>query len=231
MSDNKKFYYLKLKENFFDTPEMVVLESQQDGFLYSNILIKLCLKAMKSDGRLMVNERIPYNANMIATVTRHQVGTVEKALRLFESLGLIEVISADEIYIADMQSMIGHTTTEAIRKSKYRELVNDRKLISSSGTLSEIRPPEIELDLELKKKKKICYTPQLDDYSIAYFDIYRQVTGKNHRQIKKHIEWCITIEDMSIDEFTDIAYEHIVNEQNKDRQYIEYFNKTLERLR
>ena len=38
MSDNKKYYYLKLKENFFDSDNMVLLESMQDGILYSNIL-------------------------------------------------------------------------------------------------------------------------------------------------------------------------------------------------
>lgn len=38
MADNKKYYYLKLKENFFDSDSMVLLESMQDGILYSNIL-------------------------------------------------------------------------------------------------------------------------------------------------------------------------------------------------
>ncbi|NWK12126.1 phage replisome organizer, partial [Clostridium cadaveris] len=36
MADNKKYYYLKLKDNFFDTDAMIVLESMPDGYLYSN---------------------------------------------------------------------------------------------------------------------------------------------------------------------------------------------------
>ena len=41
MSDNRKYYYLKLKENYFDDDSIVLLESMQDGVLYSNILLKL----------------------------------------------------------------------------------------------------------------------------------------------------------------------------------------------
>ena len=31
MSDNRKYYYLKLKENYFDDDSIVLLESMQDG--------------------------------------------------------------------------------------------------------------------------------------------------------------------------------------------------------
>ena len=41
MADNRKFYYLKLKENFFDSDSIVLLEDMKDGILYSNILLKL----------------------------------------------------------------------------------------------------------------------------------------------------------------------------------------------
>ena len=33
MSDNRKYYYLKLKENYFDDDSIVLLESTQDGVL------------------------------------------------------------------------------------------------------------------------------------------------------------------------------------------------------
>ncbi len=86
MSDNRKYYYLKLKENYFDDDSIVLLESMQDGVLYSNILLKLYLKSLKHGGRLQLDEDIPYTAQMIATITRQQIGTVERALQnLFEA--------------------------------------------------------------------------------------------------------------------------------------------------
>ena len=60
MSDNRKYYYLKLKENYFDDDSIVLLESMQDGVLYSNILLKLYLKSLKHGGRLQLDENIPY---------------------------------------------------------------------------------------------------------------------------------------------------------------------------
>ncbi|MDK8540813.1 MAG: phage replisome organizer N-terminal domain-containing protein, partial [Enterococcus faecalis] len=86
MADNKKYYYLKLKDNFFDSDEMIVLESMPDGYIYSNILLKLYLRSLKYEGRLMFNERIPFNSTMLSQVTRHSVGDVEKAIQVFRDL-------------------------------------------------------------------------------------------------------------------------------------------------
>ena len=94
MSDNRKYYYLKLKENYFDEDAIVLLESMQDGILYSNILLKLYLKSLKNGGKLQLDENIPYTAQMIATITRQQVGTVERALQIFMKLGLVEPLQS-----------------------------------------------------------------------------------------------------------------------------------------
>ena len=53
MSDNKKYYYLKLKEDFFDSEEMKVLESMKNGIEYQNVYLKMCLLSLKSDGALL----------------------------------------------------------------------------------------------------------------------------------------------------------------------------------
>lgn len=47
--DNKKYYYLKLKEDFFESDSMILLENMRDGYLYSNILLKLYLRSLKDD--------------------------------------------------------------------------------------------------------------------------------------------------------------------------------------
>ena len=76
MADNKKYYYLKLKEDFFDSDEMLLLQGMKDGYLYSDILMKMYLRSLKNEGRLMYKDYIPYSLEMISTITRHQVGTV-----------------------------------------------------------------------------------------------------------------------------------------------------------
>ena len=57
MSDNRKYYYLKLKENFYNSETMVILESMQDGLLYSNLLLKMYLMSLKSGGILITHPR------------------------------------------------------------------------------------------------------------------------------------------------------------------------------
>ena len=149
MSDNRKYYYLKLKENYFDDDSVVLLESMQDGVLYSNILLKLYLKSLKHGGRLQLDEDIPYTAQMIATITRQQIGTVERALQIFLKLGLVEVLDSGTFYMSNIELLIGQSSTEAERKRAAR-LQNKAlsALRTSGGHLSDIRPPEIEIELE-----------------------------------------------------------------------------------
>ena len=149
MSDNRKYYYLKLKENYFDDDSIVLLESMQDGVLYSNILLKLYLKSLKHGGRLQLDEDIPYTAQMIATITRQQIGTVERALQIFLKLGLVEVLDSGTFYMSNIELLIGQSSTEAERKRAAR-LQNKAlsALRTSGGHLSDIRPPEIELEKE-----------------------------------------------------------------------------------
>ena len=58
MAENRRFYYLKLKENFYNSETMVVLESMPDGLLYSNLLLKMYLMSLKSGGILMLGEHL-----------------------------------------------------------------------------------------------------------------------------------------------------------------------------
>ena len=125
--ENKNYYYLKLKENFFESDELKILESQENGYLYSNILLKLYLKALKNDGKLVLNEYIPYNVKMLATITGHNVDIVEKAIKVFQALHLIEILDNGTIFMLDMQKMIGSISSEGIRKAKYRERINNEK--------------------------------------------------------------------------------------------------------
>lgn len=66
MADNKKYYYLKLKEDFFDSDEMLLLQGMKDGYLYSDILMKMYLRSLKNEGRLMYKDYIPYSLEMIS---------------------------------------------------------------------------------------------------------------------------------------------------------------------
>ncbi|GAA5428028.1 phage replisome organizer N-terminal domain-containing protein [Lactococcus lactis] len=164
MADNKKYYYMRLKENFFDSDEMIILENMDngDGIIYSNILLKLYLRSLKYEGRLMFNERIPFNPQMLSTIVRHPVGVVERALKAFVDLGLVEVMDNGAIYMLDIQNFIGKTTTEADRIKAYRSKINKEKGLVSNDTPKLVQmydksTPELELEIEreLKIEKEV----------------------------------------------------------------------------
>ena len=201
MSDNRKYYYLKLKENYFDDDSIVLLESMQDGVLYSNILLKLYLKSLKHGGRLQLDDNIPYTAQMIATITRQQIGTVERALQIFLKLGLVEVLDSGTFYMSNIELLIGQSSTEAERKRAAR-LQN--KALSAPrtkvGHLSDIRPPEIEIkkeiDIELEKEGELKGQALARSYG-RYENVFLTDTELSELQAELPEKWAYYIERLS----------------------------------
>lgn len=162
MADNRKYYYLKLKEGFFESDELKILQSMPDGYLYSDILLKLYLKSLRNNGKLMYRDVIPYTSEILATLTGHQVGTVEKAIETLQKLGLVEILDNGAIYIMDIQNFIGQSSTEADRQREYYNAIkaekarilgeNDEKSCkkSNENSLPEIRERERDKDKELE---------------------------------------------------------------------------------
>lgn len=154
MADNKKYYYIRLKESFFDSDEIKMLESiPNDGYKFSNILLKMYLKSLKYDGRLMFKDGIPFSAEMLSVVTGHSLGDIHQAIKLFKKFGLIEVFDSGEIYMLDIQTMIGKSSTEADRIKAYRKKIENKKV--SNVQMYDERTPQIELEKELEIDKEI----------------------------------------------------------------------------
>ena len=145
MSENRKYYYMKLKENFFTDAKMVILESMQDGLLYSNLLLKMYLMSLKYNGVLMLNDHLPHTPQTIATFTRHQIGTVERAIKVFLEFGLVEILTNGSYYMADIQLLIGQSSTEGERKRKERMRLK-RQNLRPSGQ-ADTGPPYISADI------------------------------------------------------------------------------------
>ena len=171
MSENRKYYYMKLKENFFTDAKMVILESMQDGLLYSNLLLKMYLMSLKYNGILMLNDHLPHTPQTIATFTRHQIGTVERAIKVFLEFGFVEILTDGSYYMADIQLLIGQSSTEGERKRKERMRLKRQNLLPS-GQVDKC-PPEIRdkrLDIRDKENRECVGTPE-----------YMASTGKQYQ--------------------------------------------------
>lgn len=160
MADNKKYYYLKLADNFFNRQEIVFIEDMKDGDRYIVVLLKLYLLSLKDDGRLSFKKLVPYDTKMLATITKKSERFIKKAINLFEEYELIEVLDTGIIYMNDIQSFIGKSSTEADRKREQRKRVKAEKEQNAKNTsdenmghLSDICPPNVHERIEIRDKR------------------------------------------------------------------------------
>lgn len=124
MADDKVFYWLKLKEDFFEDDTIQWLEEQENGKEYTLFYLKLCLKSLNLDGKIIriVGEKlIPYDKKALAKLTNTDIDTVSVAMNLFVQIGLIDILDTGEIYMKQVKEMVGSKTEGALRKAKYRK--------------------------------------------------------------------------------------------------------------
>lgn len=142
--DTTKFSWLKLNEDFFDDDAIQWLEEQPNGKEYSLFYLKLCLKSLKTNGiliRQVGQMLVPYDASKLAELTRIDVDTVVVAMELLQKIGLVEILENGEIYLSQIQNMIGSKSIGAFKKQQQRMLKNEEK--TTSGQEADKCPPEI----------------------------------------------------------------------------------------
>ena len=130
MADSKVFYWLKLKEDFFEDDTIRWLEEQENGKEYTLFYLKLCLKSLNLDGtiiRIVGEKLIPYDKKALARLTNTDIDTVTIAMNLFTQIGLVDVFDTGEIYMKQVKEMVGSKTEGALRKEKYRKSIEEKK--------------------------------------------------------------------------------------------------------
>lgn len=205
MADKTKYYYLKIKENFFDSEDMKLLESMDNGYIYSNILMKMYLLSLKNGGKLMYKDKIPYNSKMLSTILNHNVDILERAINIFKELNLIEILDSGAIFMLDIQNYIGKSSDEADRKREYRNRIeNDKKLnldicpdicrTNLLNTKDKDKDKDINRDRVIEKEKKKCYGEfkrvKLTDkeYNKLIEDFGEEIIKEKIKQIDEYVE-------------------------------------------
>ena len=122
----------------------------------------------------MLGDGLPHTPQTIATFTRHQIGTVERALKFFTEFGFVEVLTDGAYYMADIQLLIGQSSTEGERKKKERMRLKRQKLLPSGQadicppySRGDICPPEIR-DKRLDIRDKSIENRECDNDAHAY---------------------------------------------------------------
>ena len=157
VEDGKKYYWLKLKKDFFKRHDIMILESMPNGKEYALLYMKLLLESIDHDGTLRFNDSIPYNENMLSTITSTNIDIVRTAMKVFQQLKLVEIYDDETIYMTEVNKMLGCETAWAEKKRQYRlnkeDNVTNLSLPSPIDVRQEIElEKEIELELDTEKE-------------------------------------------------------------------------------
>lgn len=175
-NDTKKYYWIKLRTDFFNQETIDFLLSQQNGCEYVVLYQMLCLQTANTDGSLInqVGEMIvPYNIEKIVRDTKYfDYDTIVVALELYKKIGLIYEEDNGNLKISDIDKMIGSETIWAEKKRLYRE---KQKLIENKedNVLDNFREENRDKSIDIRYKildnnKKEIYKEKFEEFYKNY---------------------------------------------------------------
>lgn len=181
MASTKKYYWLKLKEDFFEDDTIEWIEEQPNGEKYSLFYLKLCLKSLKTDGILIRNVGemlIPYDVKKLAEITKTDVDTVRVAMEIFKNIGLIQILENGEIYMAQLKNMVGSETSKAqlMRNKRARDkqkALEEPKKDSGNNVTKAL--PNCYTEKEKEKEKDIEKEKELTDRQRERVELLREL--------------------------------------------------------
>ena len=158
----KKYYWLKLKRDFFKRHDIRIIEEMPNGKEYLLFYLKLLVESIDHEGNLRFSDTIPYNEQMLSVITNTNVDIVRSAMKLFaDGLHLIEIKDDDTIYMEEVEKMIGSETKWAEYKRNAKVSASNVPLLENVQSVSNNCPTEIEKEKDKEKdKKKEAYKPK-----------------------------------------------------------------------
>ncbi len=185
---NKRYYWLKLKDNFFEQDDIKIIESIPNGKDYIIFYLKLLCKSLKSDGRLLYKGIIPYTPEMLATITGTNIDIVNGAIEKFKLLGMVEILDDGALYMLGVQEMTGSETDSTLRSRKCREVKKDTLPISEQvlqcNTMQQNATEMQHRDRERDREKSIEKDKEIEPEKESATDVVAEPPSQNPESIE-----------------------------------------------
>ena len=156
MAEQKKYYWLKLKRDFFKRHDIRIIEEMPNGKDYILFYLKMLLESIDHEGELRFSETIPYNEQMLSVITNTNIDIVKSAMKIFIELNMIEILDDSTIYMAEVLKLTGSETATAGRMRKSRE--RKKALPKCNNVTNEcdnVTKCYTEIEKELEKEKEL----------------------------------------------------------------------------
>ena len=164
---DKKYYWLKLKRDFFKRHDIRIIEELPNGKEYLLFYLKLLVESIDHEGALRFSDTIPYNEQMLSVITNTNIDIVRSAMKLFVELKMIDVQDDETIYMAEVNKLIGSESWSAERVRKFRDkqklLQCNADVTSCNEEIEKDKETEIDKEKEVIKPQKRFVKPTIEE--------------------------------------------------------------------
>ncbi|MGN0805373.1 MAG: phage replisome organizer N-terminal domain-containing protein [Candidatus Coproplasma sp.] len=151
MAESKRYYWLKLKDDFFDEKYIKALRRLPQGDSLVIVYLKMQLKSLKTEGIIKYEGILPDCIEELAMVLDEDENIVKLAVEALIRFGAVERWENDTLYMSALQNLIGSETQGAERVRRHRALkAQERKALQCNGNVTECN-----IDIDIEKDKDI----------------------------------------------------------------------------
>lgn len=162
----KRYYWLKLKDNFFSAKEIKKLRNIAGGDTYTVIYLKMMLLSLQDEGKLFFDGIEETFAEELALELDEDAENVKITVMYLQKMGLLEEISATEAFLTQVPEAVGKETDKAGMMRRLR--ANGNNVTKVLPDRYQEKEKEIEIDTEIEKRKNKRFTPpsvtEVSDY-------------------------------------------------------------------
>lgn len=155
----KKYFWLKLKIDFFKTKEIKLLRRVAGGDTFTIIYLEMLLESLKSDGVLYFDGVCDDMAEEIALLLDEEVENVRLTLNYLQHKNLMELGTNDDLKLTRVNEMIGSETDSAERVRRLRERQSGVKALHCNSVVTDgntekekEKEKDKDIDIEIEKK-------------------------------------------------------------------------------
>ena len=157
----KKYYWIRLKTDFFKSLAMKKLRRIAGGDTYTIIYLKLQLLSADSEGVLYYEGIENTFAEEIASLLDEDEDNVKVTLQFLESVGLLERKAEDEYLLTEVPFLIGSESDSAERVRRCREkkkalieAQEETKALQCNGAVTACNTEKRREEREKEKSKR-----------------------------------------------------------------------------
>lgn len=157
---NKKFFWIKLKQDFFNDPYIKLLRRMAGGDTYTIIYLEMLVKSASTNGMIYFQGAGRDIAEELSLILDENVEDVRALLAYLEAKKLITHPEIKEdMFLVASADLTGSETDSAMRMRKFRERQtlhsNGKTSLSYAGVTDRYDKEEEELDKELDIEQEV----------------------------------------------------------------------------